>query len=62
MSDNGWGLWRLFAGVAELGVLHWVLDADAYETDPELKKIRKERGYDYEVCASLSILTFAACD
>ncbi len=43
-------------------MLHWVLDADAYETDPELKKIRKERGYDYEVCASLSILTFAACD
>jgi 1,2-dihydroxy-3-keto-5-methylthiopentene dioxygenase len=34
--------------VAELGVLHWVLDADAYETDPELEKIRKERGYDYE--------------
>jgi 1,2-dihydroxy-3-keto-5-methylthiopentene dioxygenase len=41
--------------VAELGVLHWVLDADAYETDPELKKIRKERGYDYEVCASLPV-------
>jgi 1,2-dihydroxy-3-keto-5-methylthiopentene dioxygenase len=34
--------------LAKLGVLHWVLDADAYETDPELKKIRKERGYDYE--------------
>jgi hypothetical protein len=27
-----------------------------------LKKIRKERGYDYEVCASLSAWTFAACD
>jgi hypothetical protein len=27
-----------------------------------LKKIRKERGYDYEVCASLPVWTFAACD
>ncbi|CAM6026975.1 unnamed protein product [Sphagnum balticum] len=34
--------------LARLGVLHWVLDADAYESDPELKQIRKERGYDYE--------------
>lgn len=31
----------------ELGVLHWVLNADNYETDPELQKIRDERGYSY---------------
>ncbi|XP_024394211.1 acireductone dioxygenase 1 [Physcomitrium patens] len=34
--------------LAELGVLHWVLDADSFETDPELQRIRKERGYNYE--------------
>jgi hypothetical protein len=33
----------------ELGVLHWVLDADNYETDPELQKIRKDRNYSYQV-------------
>ncbi|KAK3440753.1 hypothetical protein EUGRSUZ_B01017 [Eucalyptus grandis] len=31
----------------ELGVLSWRLDADNYETDEELKKIREERGYSY---------------
>uniref|UniRef100_A0A803R8H3 Acireductone dioxygenase n=1 Tax=Cannabis sativa TaxID=3483 RepID=A0A803R8H3_CANSA len=40
--------------LAELGVLSWRLDADNYETDEELKKIRTERGYSYtdfcEVC------------
>ncbi|CAN1279912.1 Acireductone dioxygenase 2 [Linum perenne] len=40
--------------LAELGVLSWRLDADKYETDEELKKIRKDRGYSYvdfcEVC------------
>ncbi|XP_024005667.1 1,2-dihydroxy-3-keto-5-methylthiopentene dioxygenase 2 isoform X1 [Eutrema salsugineum] len=39
---------------AELGVLSWRLDADNYETDEELKKIRESRGYSYmdfcEVC------------
>ncbi|KAK9676546.1 hypothetical protein RND81_11G084400 [Saponaria officinalis] len=38
----------------ELGVTSWRLDADNYETDEELKKIRKARGYSYmdfcEVC------------
>ncbi|KNA21285.1 hypothetical protein SOVF_044580 [Spinacia oleracea] len=38
----------------ELGVLSWRLDADNYETDEELKKIREARGYTYtdfcEVC------------
>ncbi|CAK7327125.1 unnamed protein product [Dovyalis caffra] len=40
--------------IAKLGVLSWRLDADNYETDEELKKIREERGYSYvdfcEVC------------
>uniref|UniRef100_A0A803R8H6 acireductone dioxygenase (Fe(2+)-requiring) n=1 Tax=Cannabis sativa TaxID=3483 RepID=A0A803R8H6_CANSA len=35
--------------LAELGVLSWRLDADNYETDEELKKIRTERGYSYTV-------------
>ncbi|XP_024526210.1 1,2-dihydroxy-3-keto-5-methylthiopentene dioxygenase 1 [Selaginella moellendorffii] len=34
--------------LSELGVLHWVMNADEYETDPQLKKLREERGYDYE--------------
>lgn len=36
--------------LAELGVLSWRLDADKYETDEELKKIRAARGYSYVVC------------
>ncbi|PHU13841.1 1,2-dihydroxy-3-keto-5-methylthiopentene dioxygenase 2 [Capsicum chinense] len=40
--------------LAELGVMSWKLDADNYETDEELKKIRADRGYSYmdfcEVC------------
>lgn len=40
--------------LAKLGVLSWRLDADNYETDEELKKIRETRGYSYmdfcEVC------------
>ncbi|KAK2980648.1 hypothetical protein RJ640_011456 [Escallonia rubra] len=43
-----------FGYLAELGVLSWRLDADNYETDEELKKIRESRGYSYmdfcEVC------------
>lgn len=38
----------------ELGVLSWRLDADNYETDEELKKIREDRGYSYMVCHSNS--------
>nr|KAF6445800.1 acireductone dioxygenase 1 [Rousettus aegyptiacus] len=30
-----------------LGVLHWKLDPDKYENDPELEKIRKERNYNW---------------
>ncbi|KAH8495714.1 hypothetical protein H0E87_018772 [Populus deltoides] len=32
-------------GPTSFGVLSWRLDADNYETDEELKKIREERGY-----------------
>lgn len=42
--------------VAELGVLSWRLDADNYEADEELKKIRAERGYSYVVCEKASFL------
>uniref|UniRef100_A0A6Q2YCS4 Acireductone dioxygenase n=1 Tax=Esox lucius TaxID=8010 RepID=A0A6Q2YCS4_ESOLU len=31
----------------KLGVFYWKLDADIYETDPVLEKIRKDRGYSY---------------
>lgn len=37
----------------ELGVVSWRLNADIYETDEELKKIREDRGYSYMVCSSL---------
>ncbi|XP_007902920.1 1,2-dihydroxy-3-keto-5-methylthiopentene dioxygenase [Callorhinchus milii] len=30
-----------------LGVLYWKLNADKYEDDPELQKIRKERNYSW---------------
>uniref|UniRef100_A0A803MVK3 Acireductone dioxygenase n=1 Tax=Chenopodium quinoa TaxID=63459 RepID=A0A803MVK3_CHEQI len=33
--------------LSEIGVLHWKLNAKDYENDPELKKIRDERGYNY---------------
>uniref|UniRef100_A0A8C9RCS5 Acireductone dioxygenase n=1 Tax=Scleropages formosus TaxID=113540 RepID=A0A8C9RCS5_SCLFO len=31
----------------KLGVFYWKLNADIYETDPELQKIREEHGYSY---------------
>lgn len=31
----------------KLGVFYWKLNADIYEADPELEKIRKEQGYTY---------------
>lgn len=37
-------------------MLSWRLDADNYETDPELKKIREDRGYSYMV--SFNFLMF----
>lgn len=39
-----------FCWLVELGVLSWRLDADNYEADEELKKIREDRGYSYMVC------------
>lgn len=42
--------------ISELGVLSWRLDADNYETDPELKKIRESRGYSYVVCYLTQIM------
>lgn len=35
--------------IEEIGVLHWKLNAKDYENDPELEKIRNERGYNYMV-------------
>lgn len=35
--------------LADLGVVHWQLDPDKYENDPELEKIRRSRGYSYMV-------------
>ncbi|KAJ7564234.1 hypothetical protein O6H91_02G008700 [Diphasiastrum complanatum] len=40
--------------LAKLGVLHWVLNADIYEADPELEKIRAERGYNYKDIITVS--------
>ncbi|CAL8294177.1 unnamed protein product [Arctogadus glacialis] len=31
----------------KIGVLHWKLNADMYENDPELEKIRKDQGYSF---------------
>ncbi|XP_068607841.1 acireductone dioxygenase [Brachionichthys hirsutus] len=31
----------------KLGVFYWKLNADIYETDPELEQIRKDQGYSY---------------
>ncbi|CAN9502002.1 unnamed protein product [Ophioblennius macclurei] len=31
----------------KLGVCYWKLNADIYENDPELEKIRKDQGYSY---------------
>ncbi|KAK4478117.1 hypothetical protein RD792_017395 [Penstemon davidsonii] len=33
--------------LANLGVLYWKLDPEKYENDPELNKIRQDRGYSY---------------
>ncbi|KAL7872953.1 hypothetical protein AOLI_G00120240 [Acnodon oligacanthus] len=31
----------------KIGVFYWKLNADIYENDPELQRIREERGYSY---------------
>ncbi|XP_026521083.1 1,2-dihydroxy-3-keto-5-methylthiopentene dioxygenase [Notechis scutatus] len=33
--------------LSRIGVFYWKLDADNYETDPELAKIRKEKNYSW---------------
>ncbi|KAG6432283.1 hypothetical protein SASPL_103858 [Salvia splendens] len=33
--------------LADLGVLYWNLDPNKYENDPDLNKIRQDRGYSY---------------
>ncbi|XP_020638261.1 acireductone dioxygenase isoform X2 [Pogona vitticeps] len=33
--------------LSQLGVFYWKLDADNYETDPQLAKIRKENNYSW---------------
>ncbi|GLJ17380.1 hypothetical protein SUGI_0301910 [Cryptomeria japonica] len=33
--------------LTELGVLIWELDADHYDNNPQLEKIKKDRGYNY---------------
>ncbi|XP_067312319.1 acireductone dioxygenase [Pseudorasbora parva] len=35
------------AQLQQIGVYHWKLNADIYENDPELEKIREERGYSF---------------
>lgn len=40
--------------LADLGVLYWHLDADKYETDPELQQIRENRGYTYQDLITIS--------
>ncbi|XP_024542971.1 1,2-dihydroxy-3-keto-5-methylthiopentene dioxygenase 3 isoform X1 [Selaginella moellendorffii] len=40
--------------LAALGVLHWNLDADRYETDSKLQEIRKKRGYSYQDIITVS--------
>jgi hypothetical protein len=37
---------------ADIGVLYWQLDPKKSESEEELAKIRKERGYSYMVCAN----------
>ncbi|CAM9341246.1 unnamed protein product [Choristocarpus tenellus] len=43
-----------FDALASIGVLHWNLDADKFESDPELEKIRQERGYSYQDIITVS--------
>lgn len=33
-------------------MLHWELDADKHQDDSALEKIRKDRGYSYQVCTT----------
>ncbi|CAM9983420.1 unnamed protein product [Scytosiphon promiscuus] len=42
------------AELESLGVLHWELNADKHEDDPDLEKIRKDRGYSYQDIITVS--------
>ena len=42
------------ATLRRLGVTYWKLDADSYEDDPKLEKIRKDRGYNYQDIITVS--------
>jgi ARD/ARD' family len=42
------------ATLRALGVLAWKLDADAFESDPQLEAIRKVRGYSYQDIITVS--------
>ncbi|CAN0443748.1 unnamed protein product [Ascophyllum nodosum] len=42
------------AELKSLGVVNWTLDADKYENDPELEKIRHDRGYSYQDIITVS--------
>jgi 1,2-dihydroxy-3-keto-5-methylthiopentene dioxygenase len=37
---------------ADVGVLYWHLDPKKSESEEELAKIRKDRGYSYMVCSN----------
>jgi len=43
---------------ADIGVLYWQLDPKKSESEEELAKIRKERGYSYMVCPNLPPYVF----
>lgn len=40
--------------LAAIGVAYWKLDADKFESDPELEHIRAERKYDYHDIITVS--------
>jgi len=42
----------------DIGVLYWQLDPKKSESEEELAKIRKERGYSYMVCPNLPPYVF----
>eukprot|EP00968_Pinguiococcus_pyrenoidosus_P007629 scaffold517_cov255-Pinguiococcus_pyrenoidosus.AAC.3 len=48
--------------LSQLGVLQWALDADNYKSDPELQKIRDDRGYSYEDIIEVSPDTLPGYD
>lgn len=45
--------------LADLGVLYWCLDPNKHQNDPELDKIRQDRGYSYMVTLTYHDFDFA---